>query len=192
MTNRITLDTYLDRLAAKNPVPGGGSAAALIGAVAMSLLSMAARYTRRSPSVNVAGIIKFSDRARRRLRRLMSKDEAAYLRLSKAMRGGAAKDITSLYKACARVPLEICAILEEGLKKCEEFCPYCKPSLASDLLEAAVLSEAGFLSAKLNVEVNLRGIKDAAFKKKIKGILAKQKSAVLKTKSRILKKAGKI
>lgn len=174
-------------------MPGGGSAAALIGAVGFSLLSMVVRYTLKKNNkgvsyVKLSRILRFTERSRYRLRKLISKDESAYLRLSKAIKSRGVKNITALYKSAAEVPLEVSAILRQGLRRCEELCPYCKATLASDLVEAALLLEAGFLSAKLNVEANLGGIKDKTYTKKIRSSLLSQKIATQKAKKRIIKK----
>ena len=43
------LKTYLEDLAAKQPTPGGGSAAALSAAIGVSLMTMSANYTKDNP-----------------------------------------------------------------------------------------------------------------------------------------------
>ncbi|HBG63060.1 MAG TPA: hypothetical protein DDX16_02260 [Candidatus Omnitrophica bacterium] len=45
MYSNQSLKHYLDNLAAKKPAPGGGSAAALVGAIGCALLSMACNGT---------------------------------------------------------------------------------------------------------------------------------------------------
>lgn len=189
----MTIDKYLDKLAARSPVPGGGSAAALVGAIGMSLLSMVARYISKKGDRGASyrklhKILEFTERSRRHLKKLMGEDEAAYLRLSKGIKRGGPKDITKLYKSAAEVPLEVCTILQEGLKKCEELCSYCKTPLVSDLTEAALLLEVGFMSTKLNVDINLAGIKDSTYTKRVKRTLLRRKKIVLRTKKRILKR----
>jgi len=89
-----------------------------------------------------------------------SEDERAYSRLSKAIKEKNTKDLTKLYKNAAEAPMEVCIMLNEALKRCKELSPYCRKSLASDLLEAEILLKAAFLSAKFNVEINLRSIKN--------------------------------
>ena len=42
---KTTLKEYLDALASGKPTPGGGSAAALVGALGTGLLSMVANFT---------------------------------------------------------------------------------------------------------------------------------------------------
>jgi len=58
----------------------------------------------------------------------------------------------------------------------------------SDLAETALLLEAGFMSAKLNVDINLIGIGDSTYTKNVNSTLSKSKAEVIKTKTRILKK----
>ena len=196
MSYKITLDRYLDKLAARSPTPGGGSAAALVGAVGMSLVSMVARYTAKKANkgtlcTKLSKISGFTERARRRLKRLMIEDEKAYLQLSRRLKKRGAKDIRAFYKNAAEVPLEVCATLQEGLKRCEELSVYCKASLASDLAEAALLLEAAFLSAKFNVDINLGGIKDVVYTRKVRRSLTKQRISVLRTKRKVLNRIGK-
>ena len=195
MSSNITLNEYLDKLAAKSPVPGGGSAAALTGALGVSLLSMAGRYIMRHKSVRISrrrisNILKFTESSRVTLRKLMIEDELAYSRIAKMIKKPGIKDITKRYKNAAEVPLRVCMVLEEGLKVCEELCKYCRAPLISDLAEAAVLLEAGFMSAKFNVDINLIGIGDTAYTKKINSALSKSKTKALKAKIRILKEVA--
>ena len=193
MSYKLTIDRYLDKLAAKSPTPGGGSAAALVGAVGMSLLSMAAKYSIKKADkgasyAKLSKISEFAGRSRRRLEKLITEDERVYLRLSKGLKRRGAKDITMLYKDAAEVPLKACVILDEGLKRCEELSVYCKKSLASDLAEAALLLEAGFLSAKLNVEINLGGIKDIAYTRRVRKSLSKSRMSALKARRKVAKR----
>ena len=174
----MNVDTYLKRLAARSPVPGGGSAAALVGAIGISLLSMVARYTPSKPRGRISDeelkqILRFTSRAQSRLRKLILEDEKAYLNLSRAIKKRKSKGVTQLYKKAANVPMEVCRILEGGLKMCGRLSPYCSKSLTSDLREAAILMEAGFLSAKANVEVNLSGTKSVGYVRKARRSLLK-------------------
>ena len=190
----MSFDEYLNKLAKKSPVPGGVSAEALTGAIGIALLSMVARYTvKKSDSGKVRArlskISKFTEYSRRRLKKLMAEDEKAYLRLSKTLkRGKAKKDIAALYKSAAAPQLEVCGILKEGLKNCLLLCAYCRKCLVSDLAESALLMEAGFLSAKFNVDINLAGVKNKRYTNEVRKLLRKQVNAASKAKSQILKK----
>src|SRR5438094_914444 len=86
-----TLDGWLDDLAGGAPVPGGGSAAALAGALAAALVAMVARLTVGRKSYagvqqRVAEILAEADALRAQLRRLVDDDAAAYAKVSGAYR----------------------------------------------------------------------------------------------------------
>lgn len=184
----MKIDLYLEKLAAKSPAPGGGSAAALAGALGASLLCMTAKYVAvKTEDRRISEIIKSAEKSRRRLRKLMKEDESAYIELSKAI-AAKNKNLGAIYKKAAAVPLEACGVIADCLKKCKELYPYCRTSIKSDLKEAAIILEAGFFSAELNVEANLKGIADAEHKRKIKRLLLKQKTLVTRNKKEILDK----
>ena len=86
-----TLDGWLDDLAGGAPVPGGGSAAALTGALAAALVAMVARLTIGRKAYGgvqqrVAEILAEADALRAQLRRLADHDAAAYAKVSAAYR----------------------------------------------------------------------------------------------------------
>jgi len=187
-----TIDRYLDKLAEASPIPGGGSAAALVGALGISLLSMVTGYIlkRKSgevPHKRLSEILEFTLASRRCLRRLMDEDEIAYLKLSKGKKE-LARDISRLYRRATDVPFEVCTILKEAIKSCEELLSYCRGSIVSDLWEAALLLDAAFLSAELNVEINIHGVRDTAYIKKIHNELSRYKIVVSKIKKKIFQR----
>src|SRR5213593_491990 len=86
-----TLDGWLDDLAGGAPVPGGGSAAALAGALAAALVAMVARLTIGRKAYagvqqRVAEILAEAEALRATLRRLVDEDAEAYARVSAAYR----------------------------------------------------------------------------------------------------------
>ena len=188
------IEKYLDRLAAKEPVPGGGSAAALAGATGMALLSMVGRYAMvrhkgKKASALLKDIVASADRSRRRLLILMEKDEAAFLKLWSAVKKREFRGLEPLYKNAASVPRETCSILGNGLAWCAKLGKYCGPSLRSDLAEAAILMEAAFAAAELNVDINIKAVKGAGYVKKIRRTLLREKRRTLNLKKAVLRSA---
>ncbi len=183
----MTIQKYLTRLSAKTPVPGGGSAAALTGALAAALLSMTAGYAlnragtakAREAILSVLRLAKFQ---LRRLTVLMDKDEAAYHKLAKELRKRGPKNPLKLYKGAIDVPLEVCGTMADIASACRVICGYCKTSIVSDAAEAVVLCEAAFLSARLNVEINLRSIEEPAYKSKVERRLRQAESTIINAK----------
>src|SRR5271156_2976276 len=85
-----TLQEYLGQLSRREPVPGGGSAAALTAAMAVGLISMVTNYSigrkANTEAVNrrLAKILEQSEPMRLRLLELTSLDSQVYLKVSAA------------------------------------------------------------------------------------------------------------
>lgn len=178
----MTIKEYLKRLGDKTPAPGGGSAAALTGALGSALLAMSARYVLHRSE---------GERACRRLITLMSEDEKAYYRLAREIKKCHPKNLLRLYEGAINVPLEICVLSAQSASRCAEICRYCKTSIMSDIVEAVILCEAAFSSAKLNIKINLRSIEDGVYKNKIRRKLAAEEKKIEKAKKTVLMKAQK-
>lgn len=193
----MTIRRYLTRLSAKTPAPGGGSVAALTGALATALLSMTAGYAlNRAETVRareeILSVLRFAKFRMRRLTALMDKDEAAYRKLAKELRTPGSKNLLKLYKGAIDVPLEVCKMMFDTASECRGICGYCKTSIVSDAAEAVVLCEAAFLSAKLNVEINLRSIKDPDYRVKIEKKLRQAEFGIVNAKRAVFKIARNI
>ena len=149
---------YLGDLAAKKPAPGGGSAAALAGALAASLLSMVANFTvgkeKYKPyEKEIKKVLKESERIRKRLLQLVDLDVRAYMRVVKTRDKGAKQKKAALKKAAA-VPKEICQICQEALKLCPVLVKKGNRNLLSDVEVAMEFLLAAFNSALINVRIN--------------------------------------
>jgi glutamate formiminotransferase/formiminotetrahydrofolate cyclodeaminase len=86
-----SLDAWIDELASAAPVPGGGSASALAGALAAALVEMVCRLTigkkaYASVEGQIRDILSEATRVRADLRRLVDDDAAAYAKVSDAYR----------------------------------------------------------------------------------------------------------
>ena len=178
----MTIKEYLNKLADRTPAPGGGSAAALTGALGSALLAMAAKYILKRDE---------GEDAARRLMTLMREDEKAYGRLAREIKKHRPKKLLRLYKNAINVPLEVCVLSAQSVSRCATICGHCKTSIMSDIVEAVILCEAAFFSAKLNIKVNLRSIEDAAYKNEIGKKLAVEEKKMQKAKKTVLAKARK-
>ena len=195
MSYNMALGKYLNKLADRTPVPGGGSAAALAAALGAALISMTAKYNLgkakdKYTKKKIRKISDFSEKALRRLELLMQRDEKAYLKLAKEIKKRRPKKLLRLYKDAISVPMEVCNIAARAACDAAELSRYSKTSIISDAAEAAVLLESAFFSAKLNVEVNLRSIEAAAYKKKIKSALNWAEKKAIKAKKAALTSAA--
>ncbi|MDP3790390.1 MAG: cyclodeaminase/cyclohydrolase family protein [Candidatus Omnitrophota bacterium] len=178
----MTIKEYLNKLADRTPAPGGGSAAALTGALGSALLAMSAKYVLRRDA---------GESAIRRLMALMREDEKVYHRLAREIKKRRPKKLLRLYKDAINVPLEVCVLSAESASGCAAISSRCRTSIMSDIVEAVILCEAAFLSAKLNIKINLRSIEDTAYKNRISRKLAAEEKKIQKAKKAVLAKARK-
>ncbi len=171
------MDDFLRALASGDPVPGGGSVAALEVAIGAALLSMVSELTlgrKRYASVEeeVLGIRAQSDNMRSRARALVDADSVAYGRVAEAMRLPRDNDdekehrrrtIQAALKRAVEPPLSTMQAAQEGMVLATRLAAIGNASAVSDVGTAAHAFLAGYLSAKLNVDINLASIRDEAF-----------------------------
>ncbi len=174
-----SIKNYLDDLAAKKPAPGGGSAAALTGALGAALLSMVCNYTigkdkYKGVEAEIKNILEGSERIRKRFLVLVDLDVEAYYKVS-ASRKAAEKIYQKNLLGASGVPLEMCALAVKARGFCPVLASKANKYLISDVYVAEELLKSCFKSAQLNVKINLAFIKDENFVLKIKQTLKKLK-----------------
>jgi len=176
------LKKYLDDLAGRLPAPGGGSAAALVAALGVSLMSMVANFTvgkekYKDFEEEMKNVLSSSESLRLQLTDLVDEDVESYSKLSSAYklpkdspaeREVRQKAIQKGLKQALSVPLEICMCCHRGSKLCKVIAEKGNLNLISDVGAAIAFLESAFESALLNVEINLGGIKDEEFVSRIK------------------------
>lgn len=157
-------------LAAKEPVPGGGGAAALAGALGAALGSMVANYTtgKKKYAAYEAGIqaaIKQAAELRERLLALADKDAEAFAPLSAAYAipkdtPGRAEILEAAALNACKAPREMAALCGEAIGLLEELLDKGSVLLVSDVGCGALLCGAALESAALNVFVNTATLQD--------------------------------
>lgn len=193
------LKEYLDDLAARKPAPGGGSAAALAASTGTGLMLMVANYTVGNPKYKnveekAADILVKAGRLKDEFERLIDEDVEAYTRLSKAIKEfkNDPEKLDASYRDAAEPPLNICRKAYECLVLCTELIGCGNKNLITDTAIAAILLEGAFFSAKFNVYINLKYIKDLAFVEKIHNILSPLEDAVPKLREEIVERCEEV
>lgn len=177
-----SLEKYLDDLAAKKPAPGGGSAAALTGALACALLSMVCNFTLGKEKYKdierkIGNILKQTEVLRRRFLELVDLDVEAYYKVYNSRKGDSKIYQINLIKATT-VPLEICELSACAFGFCAFLAKRANKYLLSDCIVAEELLKSCFKSAETNVIINLPQIKDKKFILKTKKTIAKLKKLI--------------
>jgi formiminotetrahydrofolate cyclodeaminase len=167
-----TLAQFLDAAAAKQPTPGGGSASALVGALAAAMGEMVMNYSvgRKSTAVHDAElreVLTEMHRARQLMLALMVEDQAAYEALAETRQLSPdsaqwKEKFPVALLACIRVPQAIAAAAVAILDLCQRISAISNPHLLSDLLVCADLAMAATRCAMYNVRANARELPDAA------------------------------
>ncbi|MEO5895944.1 MAG: cyclodeaminase/cyclohydrolase family protein [Vicinamibacterales bacterium] len=157
-----------------NPTPGGGSAAALAGAVGASLLTMVAGLAkpRTSTDEERAQLRKAGEHCAAlatRLEALIDADTDAYDLVVDAYRlpktTGADKvarttRIQAALRTATDVPLEVMRHCADALAQAPAVARFGNHNAESDVNVAGAMLRAGLSGARENVEINLGSIKD--------------------------------
>jgi methenyltetrahydrofolate cyclohydrolase len=180
MSERLTgkpVSTFLDELASSAPAPGGGSVAALAGALGAGLISMVNNLTvGKEKYAAVQGDIKAlltkSEALRKKLTELLEEDVVVYTKLNNTMKmprdtdeqkAARAKAMDRDLKAAAEVPLKVAEACVAVMDLCRPVAEKGNTNAVSDVGVGILMAEAGLRSAALNVLINLGWIKDAAY-----------------------------
>ncbi|MCX5776435.1 MAG: cyclodeaminase/cyclohydrolase family protein [Candidatus Firestonebacteria bacterium] len=173
---------FTEDLSAKLAAPGGGAAAALVGAVAASLNCMVGNFTAGnekyvSVSEEVKELLELSGKHRKELLVLLDADVEAYGNYSKASKLSKntveekllrAKAMEAAIKTAAEVPFNIMRLCDKVLKVCEVLVFKGNKNLITDVGVSVCFAKAAQKSAYLNVLINILCLKDEAFKSKMK------------------------
>jgi formiminotetrahydrofolate cyclodeaminase len=178
---KATIGDFLAAAASRQPTPGGGSVAALAGALAAAMGEMAVHYSvsAKKPQASDAEMnlaLREFQRARQLLIALMSEDQAAYEALSAAKKlpdsPKKKEEIASALAACIAAPQAAAAAAKAILELAAALAPRVNPYLLSDLAVCAELAMATVRCAIYNVRVNLPEISDPAQKKSVEAACA--------------------
>lgn len=177
MLTEKPVTTFLDELASSAPAPGGGSVAALSGALGAALVSMVCNLTvgkKKYADVqeDIQALLAQSEALRKELVELLEADVKVYTEVSKAMKmprateeekAARAAAMQKALKAATDVPMRVAEACVKVMDLCRPAAEKGNVNAVSDAGVAVLMAEAGLRSAVLNVLINLTWIKDEAF-----------------------------
>lgn len=192
---QMTTTEFVDALAAGQPTPGGGGAAALTGSQAAALVSMVINFTvgkkkYAEVEAEMQGYLAHSEVLRGELLAAVDADAAAFdavaatytlpkeTEVEKTARTAA---MQAALKHAAAVPFTVAEQCLEIMKLAAPVGAKGNTNVVSDAATALYLAFAALKSAIVNVNVNLKFIKDEAFvaawTAKVDGFLAEADAA---------------
>jgi formiminotetrahydrofolate cyclodeaminase len=172
-----SIDEFLDRLASADATPGGGSAAAVMGAAGAALVSMVCNvsigkkgYEAAEPEMRA--VLAKSESLRRRLTDMIEDDVTAFdglmsaYKLPKATehdKASRAEAIEASLKRATQVPLDCARACGEVIALSRRAGAHGYRHVISDAGVGVSAAYAALRSAALNVLINAPAIKDRAF-----------------------------
>lgn len=170
----MPIDRFLDLLASSNPTPGGGGIAALAGALSAGLITMVCSLTIGKPKYadvqdEVKALMARSEELRARLHDLVDEDARVYSQVmdtyklpkdtdeQKQARSAKIQEATI---EASKVPLEIAKECARVIELAEPAARLTNVQAIGDVAMAAYLAEGALQGAVVNVDINLRSVKD--------------------------------
>ncbi len=170
----LTLAEFQERLASAEPVPGGGSASAVAGAMAASLLAMVSRLSTDRPkyadySATHERSLQVGEAARKRLLQLADADANAFAAFAAARKMPRETDVEqqkreaatqSAARVASDVPLAVVRECARVMLAIEALAGRSNLNASSDLEVASRLAAAAARGAAANVMINLPSVGD--------------------------------
>jgi len=181
---------FVDEVSRDTPAPGGGSVAALAGALGGALAAMVANLSVGKAEFDdrYADLCALAERAqvvKDDLIRAVDEDTRAFdavlagMRMSQDTdqeRQERARAIQAGYRSATLVPLTTAERCLEAMELCRDMAGMASPQMISDVGTGALMGHAGLRAAAYNVRINLPHIEDEGFRteigRKVDGLLA--------------------
>jgi len=177
MTIDVSVEKFLDDLASRNPTPGGGSAAAIMGAMGAALVSMVCNVTLgkkgyEGVEAEMRAVLHESERVRRRLAEMVAEDIAAFDSILAAYKMPKASDDEKAARAAAiqaglrratEVPLDCARVCAEVIALSRRASEHGYLNVISDGGVGVLAGFTGLRSAALNVYINAPALEDRVF-----------------------------
>ncbi len=172
-----TVQIFLDQVASADPVPGGGTVAALSGSLGAALVAMVCRLTIGKKGYEAVrdemqAILLRAEKLQGELRDLAQADADAYARVMDAYRlpkntdeekNARANAIQDVLKHASDVPLHIAELCAQVLELAGPIAEKGNKNTASDGGVGVLMAEAGLRGSVFNIAINLGSIEDTTF-----------------------------
>ncbi|MCD7874245.1 MAG: cyclodeaminase/cyclohydrolase family protein [Acidaminococcaceae bacterium] len=203
---KLSCEEFLEKLASKEPVPGGGGAAALGGAISAALASMVANLTLgkekflavESEMLRLAAASKY---LRQELLQLAQEDASVFKAFMNCYKMPKATDaekalrqakIQEAAKMAAEIPLKIGEKSLAVLLLTAEAAELGNPAVITDAAVAALMARAAVRSAVYNVKINLNLINDRDYCSVVAGRITVLEQEALAAEKNILEHTDKV
>lgn len=179
---KLTCEEFTEKLAAKEPVPGGGGVASLVGSIGVALNTMVCNYSIGKKkfleySEEHEEIIKEGQRLRERFLDLMEEDAENFIPLSKAYGIKAVTEeekenkknvLEKCLKDAVKAPIDTVKCIYDSILLHKKLLPIGSKIMVSDIGVGVQCLKAALYSAELNVLVNINSISDEKYTSEVR------------------------
>ncbi|MFF2246026.1 cyclodeaminase/cyclohydrolase family protein [Arthrobacter sp. NPDC058130] len=180
MISSETITEYLARLASREPTPGGGAAAALHAAQGAALVAMVARYTTGAKYEQhaelVQRVISAADGLVVEALRLADADQEAFQGVidsyklpsgTEDLRAARTAAIQEALILAAQPPAQLIKLAGAVVDLATELFEVANANVISDIAAAADAARAAATTARVNIDINVVAVKDAAARSRL-------------------------
>ncbi len=178
----LSVREFLEKLSSKEPVPGGGGAAAMAGALAAALSSMVANLTVgnekfKENEQTVEMVKEEAGAMEEELLQSVAEDADTFkafmecLKMPKGTDEEKAKRteaVSAAAKAASLAPFKIMRSSLDVMKIAQRLVKIGNPNVVTDAACSAILARAAARSAAYNVDINLKYVRDDDFNARVK------------------------
>ena len=173
MLAELTVKEFLDKVAGSDPVPGGGSVAALNGAVASALTAMVAGLTIGKKGYEeheelMKHISRLSIRQQEVFVEYIDRDSEAYDHVFGCFKLPKSTDEEKATRFAALVPMQVARNACELMEIIADVARLGNQNAITDACVAMMAARSAVLGALLNVRINLGSLKDKTFVDELK------------------------
>ncbi|PUU92779.1 cyclodeaminase/cyclohydrolase family protein [Halanaerobium sp.] len=195
MYGQKTIEEFLDDLSSSNSIPGGGSAAALSGALNAAVVSFIANLTigkkkYKEVEAEAKEILAESEELKKEMLLMIDQDSKILSNILDSYKAGNQDKVQSVCQDAVEFSMDMTKKAVRLMRLSLEISEIGNRMLASDFEVAAYIGDAAVGSAIANVKINLKSLDNEEYKENIKKEYLKLKEESSRLKEEIIELAN--
>ena len=196
MYSQKSIEEFLNDLSSSNSIPGGGSAAALSGALNAAVISFIANLTigkekYKEVEAEAKEILAESEELKKEMLLMIDQDSKILSDILDSYKDGDQNKVKSVCQDAVEFSMDMTKKAVRLMRLSLEISEIGNRMLASDFEVAAYIGDAAVSSAIANVKINLKSLKNEEYKENIKKEYLKLKNESSRLKEEIIELANK-
>lgn len=190
-----TIEEFLNDLSSSNSIPGGGSAAALSGALNAAVVSFIANLTigkekYKEVEAEAKEILMESEELKKEMLLMIDQDSKILSDILDSYKAGDQEKVQSVCQNAVEFSMDMTKKAVRLMRLSLEISEIGNRMLASDFEVAAYIGDAAVGSAVANVKINLKSLDNEEYKKNIQKEYLKLKEESSRLKEEIIELAN--